>query len=84
MAKRLAQTFVNPFHIAPERIATGLRYDLATQDSIFRRVLAKCRVGMPDIGRKHRIVLVIVEHQDFRKLALRPEGMHLELRRTCG
>jgi hypothetical protein len=33
---------------------------------------------VPDVGRQHRIVLVIVEHEDFRKFALRPHRMDFE------
>ena len=34
---------------------------------------------MPDVGRQHRIVLVVVEHQDFRELALRAHRVDFEL-----
>lgn len=34
---------------------------------------------MPDIGRQHRIILVVIEHHDFRELALGPERVNFEI-----
>jgi hypothetical protein len=75
----VAQARIGRLHVGPERVAADLRDDLAAQDRVFGRVLPESRIAVPDIGGEDRIVLVVVEHQNLRKLALRAHGMDLEL-----
>ena len=75
----VAQAVIGRLHVGPQRVAADLRHDLAAQDRVLGRVLAERRVAVPHVGREDRIVLMIVEHQDFRELALRPHRMDFEL-----
>jgi hypothetical protein len=78
-SERVAELLVDGFHVCPERVAADFRHDLTSQDRVFRRILPKGGVAVPHVRGQDRVVLVIVEHEDFGEFALRPHRMDFEL-----